>query len=192
MMVNSCYMIGMLDNDISKRYMEITRPNAEEMLDCDIRVFDAIQPNTITDEQHNKFAAIKSPTFGTMNSKPFTDTEKAVWLSHLTLWRKIVEEKRLDRSAWVLEHDALISKPPTLFPGCSSIFANDVGQALAYTMRPHILKRLIAEWDNDDQMDMQIDTFMSSWFRRHHQSKKAACLFFVDHLTEFGTTIRHL
>ena len=191
-MINSCYMIGMLDNAISRQYMEVTKPNAKDMLKCDIRVFDAIQPNTITDEQHNKFAAVKRPTVGTMDGKPFTDTEKAVWLSHLTLWRKIVKEEKLGQSTWILEHDAMISKPPKLRPGFSSIFANDVGQALAYTMKPYVLERLISEWDDDRHIDMQVDTFIHNWFMGHHQSKRAARLGFVDHLTEFGTTIHHL
>ena len=191
MMTNKCFMIGMFDNEISRQYMEVTRPNAEEMFDCEVSVFDAIQPDSITDAQHKKFSTLKSPTKGSKN-KPFSDTEKAVWLSHLTLWRKIVKEEKLGQSTWILEHDALVSKPPEQLPGKSSIFSNKVGQALAYTMRPHILKRLIEEWDYDTQMTEQIDTFMTGWFYKHHQSKRGAQLFFVDHMKEFGTTIHHL
>jgi hypothetical protein len=189
--MRKAFVIGMMDNHTSQLYMKKTLPVAKKMLSLvdDVELFPAITPGHECID-HNKFAAIKRPTNGTQN-KPFSDTEQAVWYSHLHLWEKILTLGD-EHEYWILEHDALLTTPPKLDFGVSAVFANNIGCALAYTIDPIILQWLLGTWEKTPRIDMQVDTFMADWFEKRPVIKQSALTFPVEHLSEFGTTITHL
>jgi len=183
-----CFMIGMKDNEISRKYMEITIPHTEDILGCKVQILDAILPDdSIID--HNKFSKIKTKTYGT-TGKPFSSTEKAIWYSHLKAWDIILKNE--NESIWILEHDAIIDKPPVFENNTCAIFANNPGCAVAYCMKPYLVRRLKETFDTIKSMDMQVDTFMDWWFYFHNESKRLCKIVKAEQLTQFGTTITHL
>jgi hypothetical protein len=181
-------IIGMKHNPISQRYLETIIPNARKMLSCEIEVMEAIRPgDPIID--HDKFSAIKGPTKGTKD-KPWSETEKAVWYSHICAWKKILDQE--DDAVWVLEHDAFVSIPPKFHYGINSIWGNAVGQARAYVMRPFIIERMLKDFENAKVIDMQIDTWMTKWMADRAHTTASAETFLVNHMQDHGTTIEHL
>ena len=183
-----CLMIGMEDNDISKRYMDITIPDAEIKLNCPVEILDAVRPDDPVID-HSKFSKIKAPTIGTKN-KPWSGTEKAVWYSHVKAWESIMDGT--EDAVWVLEHDVKVVIPPTTGYGITSWWGNAVGQARAYQMTPYLIERLYNAWLVENPIDMQIDTFMTKWFADHTHSRRLSMIFEIEHLQQFGTTIQHL
>lgn len=190
MAVKTCFVIGMMDNEISKKYMDVTIPRAESVLGCPIHLFDAVRPgNPII--KNVPFAKYKQPTKGTKGRVLLSETEKAVFCSHTQLWYHILEHHQ-DDEVWVLEHDAYLPDVvPEFEENTTAIVANGIGSALAYSMRPNVLERLLFEFEMLPRHDWQIDTWMYDWFRRHQTTRKNIINFKAKHLNQFGTTIDH-
>jgi len=181
-------IIGMKHNPISQRYLETIVPNARMNLSCEIEIMEAVLPGDPVID-NDKFSKIKAPTHGTKN-KPWSDTEKAVWYSHVAAWKKILDQE--DEAVWVLEHDAFVSIPPKFHYGINSIWGNHIGQARAYVMRQFIIERMLKDFDDTKVIDMQIDTWMTKWMAERPHTAASAVTFLVDHMKDHGTTIEHL
>jgi GR25 family glycosyltransferase involved in LPS biosynthesis len=94
------WMISIKDNAVSQHYKNICRPTWEST-GLKVKDFDAVTPEDLRHLTTLDF-------FGKIRDNgdviDFTDTEKAVWWSHFTLWYRCVES---NMPMIILEHDAL-------------------------------------------------------------------------------------
>ena len=84
----------MEEHPVSQMYMREVLPSWK---DYNVKIFDAVTPKDLY-KKHKLDFGIK--TSG--KKREFTATEKAVWYSHLFLWKHLYENK-ID--SWIFEHD---------------------------------------------------------------------------------------
>ena len=90
------WMIQIKDNPISMYYRGRVETSWK---DYDLRFYDAVTPATMQEEDFNHFLNFDKKR-GTIE---FSETEKAVWYSHVNLW---VKARR--KPIMIIEHDALL------------------------------------------------------------------------------------
>jgi len=95
------YMIQMSANEISQYYKQLVLPSWEKY---HVHMFEAITPETLYKYDELKFDIIKSHN---SFDRKFTDTEKAVWFSHFSLWKFCVKAKK---PIVIIEHDMKLVK----------------------------------------------------------------------------------
>lgn len=100
-----CFIIVIRDNEASEyyyNYVESSWTDSEFVLER----FDAITPNDLQYLNELNFRALNNQKYKKINyRKPFSETEKAVWYSHYSLWKKCVE---LNEPIIIIEHDVLL------------------------------------------------------------------------------------
>lgn len=181
-------MIGMSDNDISKKYLEITIPEIERVTCLPVTIWEAITPN-ILPTQPLKFFSTK-PTIETPNSKILSATEMSVWYSHFTLWKHIKDTKI---NSWVFEHDVDLSKI-TILPQYEKdiVTLRGKGHLEGYFLTP---KGADALYRNAIELPIyyQVDGFV--YFLIHCRQSIKEIHYTpnlpINQLTVFGNTIDH-
>ena len=98
------HIIGLRGNKISEDYMKITIPKIKEVtVNDEVLFWQGTTPETMP-KNMLKFNDRKVKTVGDKKHNrvpgPFTSTEKAVWYSHLFLWKHLYENK-ID--SWIFE-----------------------------------------------------------------------------------------
>lgn len=132
------YMIVVKDNPVSEYYASITIPRWKSF-GYDVKVFDAITPETqasfelVFDKVYTKKY---TKAFGT--TKAFTPTEKAVWYSHVSLWKLCAET---NQNIIVLEHDSYLMYPDRVQDHSMYDFVTyDAGAMGCYMISPELAK----------------------------------------------------
>lgn len=183
-----CYVIGMSDNEISRKYLDITIPQIERVTSITPFVWEAVTPSILPNKPLKFFRT--KPTLGTTESKSLSSTEMAVWYSHFTLWKHIKEN---GINSWIFEHDVDLSNVNLLLP-----YVNDIvtlkckGCLEAYYLTPFGAKKL---YDAAIGMSIyyQVDGFVYNLvesresFKKIHYSPKLP----ISQLKMYGTTIDH-
>ena len=178
----------MSDNDISKKYLEITIPEIERVTCLPVVIWEAITPD-ILPTKPLKFFPTKA-TINTPKSKLLSSTEIAVWYSHFTLWKHIMDS---NINSWIFEHDVDLSQV-ILLPEYKKdiVTLRGKGHLEAYYITArgaHILYENAIKWPIYYQVDGFVYSLLDSklsiqdlWF-----SPKLP----INQLTMFGTTIDH-
>ena len=100
-----CFVIVIRDNEASEYYYDYIESSWTDH-GFKLTRFDAITPKDLPHLSDLQFHHHTSQKYQSVNyNKPFSDTEKAVWYSHYTLWNKCVE---LGTPIIVVEHDVLL------------------------------------------------------------------------------------
>jgi hypothetical protein len=111
-----------------------------ESLGINAKVFNAITPETIPESSlvfHKNYAY----KYSKIGGKEFTETEKACFYSHFSLWNKCVE---LNQKILVLEHDNIPFNPKLLFFDDEVWFKSfDIGAMGCYIIDPFFAKLAI-------------------------------------------------
>ena len=188
-MEEKSFIIGMSDNIISKKYMDITIPEIERVLFQKPILWEAITPKTLP-KQPLKFFPTK-PTIGTPFSREMTPTEKSVWYSHFLLWEYIYKEKI---NSWIFEHDVNLSKTEILIKKSNKdiINYNRVGGVHCYYLTINGAKQL---YDNAIRRNIhyQVDSFIYFLKKYSKEIKQISHTEYLEigQLDCFGNTINH-
>lgn len=103
-------------------------------------VFNAITPDNIP-EKKLKFRKNYAHKYAAIGGKQFTETEKACFYSHFTLWNKCVE---LNQKILVLEHDNIPFNPSLMTFNDEIWFKSfDIGAMGCYVIDPFFAKLAI-------------------------------------------------
>lgn len=184
------YIIGMSNNEISKKYMEIVIPEIKRVTFNDVQLWEATTPETLP-EGPLKFNKTK-PTKMTPIPKELSPTEKAVWYSHYKLWKYIAQNVE---NCWVFEHDVDLSKINVLFPTINKhlMTARNKGCMECYYITPHAAK-LISSIAEKEQIYYQVDGFVYYLIKSMDKIKNISStqLLPIEQLTHLGNTIDHL
>lgn len=184
------YIIGMSNNEISKKYMEITIPEIKRTtLNEDVVLWEGITPETLP---LSPLCFEKTmPTSGTTFSKELTLTEKSVWYSHYNLWKHISKN---ENNCWVFEHDVDLKHIFILIPPMEKQFmtARNYGSLECYYITPYAAKLLVYYAENK-KINFQVDTFVNYVMKSHKKFKDISCSqnLPINQLKQFGTTIDH-
>lgn len=129
----SAYVIVIRGNPTSEFYFDKIAPVWEEV-GIKLQRFDAFTPDTMPDtltfyrNEANKYRHL--PT----QSKEFSETEKACWYSHYTLWKRCVE---IDKPIIIIEHDCVPFNPKWLVYSNKEWFRSyDKGAMGCYMIKP--------------------------------------------------------
>lgn len=133
------FVIVIKDHPVSCFYYEKMKP-LWNSLNVYPEVFDAIVPDTIPSESL-MFRKNYAHKYAKIGGKEFTETEKACFYSHFTLWKKCVE---LNTKILVLEHDNVPFNPSLLFFNEEIFFKSfDIGAMGCYVIDPFFAKLAI-------------------------------------------------
>jgi hypothetical protein len=105
-----CFVIVIKDNPVSEYYYSLIEP-IWNSIDVYPQRFDAITPATLPDDPLN-FKKNHASKYSKIRGKPFSETEKACFYSHYTLWQKAIE---LNEKILVIEHDTVPFNPEVLY-----------------------------------------------------------------------------
>lgn len=137
----NAYMIVVEGNKASEYYYNYCKPSWEK-IGLTVNRFKAITPQTVkhTGLRFEKYVQQAKYTTKNINAD-FTDTEKAVWCSHFTLWQECCY---LNESIIVLEHDTYLEKPENLWydPSYGMIFYDKAAMG-SYLITPIIARELV-------------------------------------------------
>lgn len=184
------YIIGMSNNEISKKYMEIVIPEIKRVTFNDVQLWEATTPETLPNGPL-KFNKTK-PTKMTPISKEMSPTEKAVWYSHYKLWKHIAQDVY---NCWIFEHDVDLSNIKYLFPpiNIELMTARGIGCLECYYITPNAAK-IISDIAEEEKIYYQVDGFtsycMSSRFKLKKISNSQRLP--ISQLRHLGNTIDHL
>lgn len=189
-------MIYLKDNEVSEKYKTIVKTsweNAGYYIDYQ----QGITPNTFGDSKVNlKFGKKKS---GRNKGKNFTDTEKAVWYSHVKMWG--IAAKKLNPYL-IIEHDVILLKPlehyhieqhPILGVCHNGLLSNKpkkgyrISAGGAYLLKNNIAKKMIESLP--DTIETNSDAYIHNFIARYGAFKHECCT--QLYIPEFGTTIDH-
>ena len=92
------WMIAISHSEISQMYVKQCSPSWKNY---NLNLFEAITPRSLSSLNELSFFSKRYST------RPFSDTEKAVWYSHYFLWKKCWEEKK---PLIIIEHDSILRK----------------------------------------------------------------------------------
>lgn len=127
------FAIVIRNNPSSEFYFSKIDPVWEE-IGITLERFDAITPSTMPNtlkfhrNEANKYKHLPA------QSKEFTETEKACWYSHYTLWKKCIE---LNHPIVIVEHDCVPFNPSALYFTNKEWFRTfDKGAMGCYMMTP--------------------------------------------------------
>ena len=157
----------------------------ESWKDYKVRYFNAITPQNPPKHKYLNFGKKR-------DTIEFTDTEMAVWYSHVELWAKA-----RTRPIIIIEHDALLVEP---IP--DELFDNDMvcfghtGKSkqtlpgLAYCLTPETAKIMVNGVKNTETITWNSDGSIHSYCKKHG-------VFATEHVYQvqnrsIGTTIEHL
>jgi GR25 family glycosyltransferase involved in LPS biosynthesis len=188
-MIETNFIIGMSNNEISKKYMEITIPEIKRVTFQDVNIWEATIPETLPD---GPLQFIKTkPTKGTPFSKDLSSTEKSVWYSHYRLWKHIYENKL---NSWVFEHDVDLSCIDILLIANEKKFitAKDFGCLECYYIT-HEAAKILIDYSESEKIYYQIDGFVNYLMRYRFNLKNISTTkkLKISQLTMFGNTIDH-
>lgn len=190
------HIIGLKGNKISEDYMKITIPKIKEVtVNDEVLFWQGTTPETMPKDML-KFSDRKIKTIGDKKHNripgPFTPTEKAVWYSHLFLWKHLYENK-ID--SWIFEHDVDFLDNVLLpdvddydicygkFPGCAFCYYvnhNKLNKVIDYVLNSEIYAQI------DTYMyDLQVDEYIPELKITNFKLK------ITQHM-HLGNTIEHL
>lgn len=178
----------MSGNDISQRYLELIIPEIERVTCIKPILWEATIPETLP---HGPLQFLKTkPTIGTPEPRNFTETEKAVWYSHLTLWKHIFNHCE---SAWIFEHDIDLSQIVLLPEYVKDIVTVKGSGSLDCYYLTKKGATILYHLAISSPIFFQVDGFVASMIRSRKYIKE---MYFcpklpVKQLTNFGTTIDH-
>lgn len=134
-----CYSIVIQDNRTSQFYFQKSK-KLWNSLGVYPEIFNAVTPDKIPSDGlifHRNYAF----KYNAIGGKPFTETEKACFYSHFTLWNKCVE---MNKKILVLEHDNIPFNPSLLFFREDMWFKSfDIGAMGCYIIDPFFAKLAI-------------------------------------------------
>ncbi len=134
-----CYAIVIKGNRTSEFYYSKTKP-LWNSLGVNPILFDAITPETIPKKNlvfHKNYAH----KYKAIGGKKFTETEKACFYSHFTLWNRCIE---LNQKILVLEHDNIPFNPNRMTFHEEVWFKSfDIGAMGCYVIDPFFAKLAI-------------------------------------------------
>jgi|TARA_B110000046_G_C13014831_1_gene408196 GR25 family glycosyltransferase involved in LPS biosynthesis len=112
MISDNLWMIQIPDHRVSQHYANLCIPS----WDCNVNLFDAYTPNHMPDYLD----------FNLMwGNRPFSESEKAGFYSHLELWKKCFEE---DKPIAIIEHDVAQRKKDMPIIGDFFAFADFIDE----------------------------------------------------------------
>jgi len=141
------YMIKVKGHPAAEKYAEYVLPFWKK-LGFTVNVMDAVVPETMDQQPFKlRFGFVKSNKWTQKHKidKVFTETEKAVWYSHVNAWRKCVE---LNQPILIIEQDSIPIKPEHLWiPKIDGTLYNlvfkDRHSIGCYYITPDVAKRLV-------------------------------------------------
>ena len=102
----NCFVIVIKDNEASEYYYEYMKKSWEDN-GFILNRFDAYHPGNYNDDYQLKFGPSHSQKYSAKKViKHFTPSERAAFISHYALWRKIYTEQIND--VLIIEHDAML------------------------------------------------------------------------------------
>jgi hypothetical protein len=183
-------MIGMSDNEISKKYMDITIPEIIRIFGKPPIIWEATTPKTLPQNILN--FGTKKPTFGTPFRTNFSETEKSVWYSHFNIWTYLKNE---NKNAYIFEHDVDLTKVIDLpiVENKHIICYRGIGHLECYYLTAKgatILCDLVSSYKT---IEFQVDSFVDYHILCKESIQK---IFFtpkfdIDQLNIYGNTIDH-
>lgn len=183
------FIIGMSNNEISKKYMEIVIPQIKRVTFEDVNLWEGTTPETLPNGPLNFYKT--KPTIGTPFSKELSLTEKSVWYSHYRLWKHIHENKL---SSWIFEHDIDLSKIDVLVHRTNKklITARDIGCLDCYYIT-HEAAEILIYYSEKEKIFFQIDGFVRYLMEEKKELSKICCSqkMKVRQLKIYGNTIDH-
>lgn len=136
-------MIVIRDNQISNYYADYCIPSWEDY-GFKINKFDAETPDTIQQRTDLKFSEFnRSQKYAAYKlSVAITETERACWYSHYSLWKKCVE---LAKPIMILEHDAYFYRPEKFWIDLAeySLIFHDKAAMGSYIIAPDAASQLV-------------------------------------------------
>lgn len=182
-------MISMTGNPISEHYRDLAKPTWE-YFGFTVHHFEAITPATMPN--YLNFAPIKHGKY----KRPFSETEKAVWYSHIEAMR-VVRDSRVPTI--IVEHDAMLQKRPhpiryeaDLVCFCRNKERRTKLPGAAYYIKPEYAKRVVNKIKSVKQIIFNSDLYL----HKMNDHQPAGPQWYHDHAyqhidKEVGTTIEH-
>lgn len=184
------FLIGMTDNLISKKYMDMCIPEIFRIFKKNPTVWEATTPKTIPDGP--LIFGTKKPTNGTPFRCNFSETEKSVWYSHFNIWQYL---KNNNKNAYIFEHDVDLSNVIDLpiLAEKHIICYRGIGHLECYYLTSkgaHILCDLVNSYD---EIQFQVDSFVDYHILCKESIKKIFYTpkFKITQMNMYGNTIDH-
>lgn len=153
-MIQKAYIIGLPKNEISKKYMEISK----EQIYSKLGVYPELHIGTLPEEidRSLEFTCRKTPTKKSNYSKKWSLSEKAIWFSHFSLWTKIREP------SWIFEHDIMFGDDRPIPNKINADIAtlSSMGNAAAYFLTPLGAKILLS---STHPISIQVDGYIAQF-----------------------------
>jgi len=156
----------------------------ESWSEYNLKFFNAITPENPPKNNYLTFGKKR-------DTIEFTDTEIAVWYSHVELWAKA-----RTRPIMIIEHDALLVEdiPQNYFEKYKMMCLGHTGKnrtlpGLAYYLTPEIATKMVNDVKNTQEITWNSDGSIHSYCQKHG-------LFEPEHVFQvqnkkIGTTIEH-
>lgn len=176
-----CVMIAMSDNEISQHYKNYVLPTWK-VRGWNVDLFEAVTPKTMGQYSYLNFGKKR----GTI---PFTDTEIAVWYSHVECWVLARKEPVL-----IIEHDMLLNKdiPDNIFESDMACLANHKGGKLAggaYYLTPETAIKMVNDIKHTKEIRWNSDATIHSWCDKVGIWSHDICTQYQD--DNIGVTVVH-
>lgn len=98
------YILVMKGHEISERYYDRLYRQLQQINGIEVLRWDAVTPETLHNFNSINFTE-KWPSPPRNYSVGFTETEKAVWYSHMTFWEHVM---KTNEPAFLFEHDIVV------------------------------------------------------------------------------------
>ena len=192
MFMNKPYMIT-IEHPVADKYLDITEKGIERVTGHYPQRFIGTTPDNWPPVKYLTFADKKAETVNSPE-KPWSETEKACWYSHYTLWKKLAQ---LDYCCWIFEHDVRFSRHMGFLPSEDTVkhspqivmFGSGIGSGEAYCASPKVLRRWVEEAEKNP-LTYQVDTWLYDFFKKRKHYVPLA-LGVTYQATKYGTTIQH-
>lgn len=176
-------MIRIKGHELSEEFAEISRKSWEAQ-GFEVRYFDAVTPETMDDQSFKLRFAEKlllrpnelkrheeAKEKGFEFKGVFSETEKAVWYSHLQVWRHVAYTTK--EETIIAEHDARLNHMDWDCENHAyySLTRNILG---AQFFHHHVLKRFLGEFFKPDVpvVRMNPDAYMFDWMKKYTLGEK--------------------